>query len=216
MWDAYNYGFRRESGYCAIEWSAPNNTQSVNGSTGYFTLSGLATTAALTAADAKVFFIFGQWPFWKNFYACPPCIELINVMFKVISKALLQLISVSFFNAVLRAILWLLQQYSANTMVVLQSRELRSDTPVQYLNFRIHEENLRSTPGQAEPIAQYFFGNLTPLKIDLVVMASQETTVYICFSRFYIFLVVRNSFFFGGGGGTPNSAEILCAGSCKK
>ncbi len=58
MSDAYNYGFRRESGYCAIEWSAPNNTQSVNGSTGYFTLSGLATTAALTAADAKVFFIF--------------------------------------------------------------------------------------------------------------------------------------------------------------
>jgi hypothetical protein len=58
MSDAYNYGFRRESGYCAIEWSAPNNTQSVNGSTGYFTLSGLATTAALTPADAKVFFIF--------------------------------------------------------------------------------------------------------------------------------------------------------------
>jgi hypothetical protein len=32
----------------------------VNGSTGYFTLSGLATTAALTAADAKVFFVLAK------------------------------------------------------------------------------------------------------------------------------------------------------------
>jgi hypothetical protein len=46
--------FRRESGYCAIEWSSPNNTQSVNGSLGYFTLSGLAATTALTTADIKV------------------------------------------------------------------------------------------------------------------------------------------------------------------
>ena len=50
----YLYSPRRESGYCAIEWSSPNNTQSVNGSAGYFTLSGLAQTAALTQADAKV------------------------------------------------------------------------------------------------------------------------------------------------------------------
>jgi hypothetical protein len=38
----------------------------VNGSTGYFTLSGLATTAALTAADAKVFFIFLPMAFLKK------------------------------------------------------------------------------------------------------------------------------------------------------
>jgi hypothetical protein len=57
QYDNYSVYFRRESGYCAIEWSSPNNTQSVNGSAGYFTLSGLAQTAALTPADAKVLII---------------------------------------------------------------------------------------------------------------------------------------------------------------
>jgi hypothetical protein len=35
--------------------------------------------------------------------------------------------------------------------------ELRSGPPVSYLNKRSHGQNLRSTTGQAEPIAQYFF-----------------------------------------------------------
>ncbi len=34
--------------------------------------------------------------------------------------------------------------------------ELRWDPPGQYLNNRSHGQNLRSTPGQAENIAQYF------------------------------------------------------------
>jgi hypothetical protein len=38
---------------------------------------------------------------------------------------------------------------------------LRSDPPVHNLNNRSHGQNRRSTPGQAEPIAQYFFKKST-------------------------------------------------------
>ncbi len=36
-----------------------------------------------------------------------------------------------------------------------------SDQPVQYLKNWSHGQNLRPTPGQAAPIAQYFFKNYT-------------------------------------------------------
>jgi hypothetical protein len=45
--------------------------------------------------------------------------------------------------------------------------KIRSGYPVQYLNNRIHDQNLRPTPGHAEPIAQYFFENSTAGVCDI-------------------------------------------------
>ncbi len=42
-----------------------------------------------------------------------------------------------------------------------QREEFRSDKPDQYLNSKSHGQNLTSTPGKAEPNAQYFYENST-------------------------------------------------------
>ncbi len=61
------------------------------------------------------------------------------------------------------------------------ARELRSDASVQWLNNRIHGQNLRSTPGLTETFAQFFF-KIRPLLA--VKLCSPQSNLYK--STFYL------------------------------
>jgi hypothetical protein len=52
-----------------------------------------------------------------------------------------------------------------------------SEPPVKYLNNSTHEGNLRSTPGRAEPTAQYFFKNSTTVLNSKRTLAVVDETV---------------------------------------